>query len=238
MTRGLDRSSDAATNVSSEKTFRTPPRDAIRRRWRGCMLGGAVGDALGAPVEFMSLAEIRERFGPRGIVDFTTAFARPGEITDDTRCAVHGRGLLARTSSRRWMAMNIPCSGFHLTRLASRGDDSTLLDTPATGLADRGRGCRKRVPGHTCLLLSAMPAWRAGTQRQQGLRFAMRVGPSGLFARASRQHDQRARVALRLSAANGGPHPRSSHRQVARAHSLHSWRFLQGMGADKAVNEG
>ena len=34
--------------------------------FRGCLLGGAVGDALGAPVEFMSLEEIRTRFGPRG----------------------------------------------------------------------------------------------------------------------------------------------------------------------------
>lgn len=33
----------------------------------GCMLGGAVGDALGAPVEFLSLDEIRRRFGPDGV---------------------------------------------------------------------------------------------------------------------------------------------------------------------------
>jgi ADP-ribosylglycohydrolase len=35
-----------------------------RDRYRGCLLGGAVGDALGAGVEFMSLAEIRSRYGP------------------------------------------------------------------------------------------------------------------------------------------------------------------------------
>ena len=28
--------------------------------FKGCLLGGAVGDALGAPVEFMALEEIAE----------------------------------------------------------------------------------------------------------------------------------------------------------------------------------
>jgi len=41
--------------------------DAVRERFRGCLLGGAVGDALGAPVEFMGHAEILRRFGAAGI---------------------------------------------------------------------------------------------------------------------------------------------------------------------------
>ena len=44
----------------SESLSIVPPR-------RGCLLGGAVGDALGAPVEFMDIAEIQRRFGPGGI---------------------------------------------------------------------------------------------------------------------------------------------------------------------------
>ena len=95
MTETPRRSLGAAT--ATEKTFRTPPPDPIRRRWRGCLLGGAVGDALGAPVEFMSLAEIHERFGPAGIVDYTTAFDRPGSITDDTQMTLFtAEGLAAR----------------------------------------------------------------------------------------------------------------------------------------------
>ncbi len=48
-----------------------PPRspDAIL----GCLLGGAVGDALGAPVEFLAWAQIRQQFGECGIVDFVPA---------------------------------------------------------------------------------------------------------------------------------------------------------------------
>ena len=38
-----------------------------RERFRGCLLGGAVGDALGAPVEFHTREQILARFGPDGI---------------------------------------------------------------------------------------------------------------------------------------------------------------------------
>jgi ADP-ribosylglycohydrolase len=33
-------------------------------RITGCLLAGAAGDALGAPVEFLPLRAIRERYGP------------------------------------------------------------------------------------------------------------------------------------------------------------------------------
>ena len=37
---------------------------ASRDRFLGCLLGGAVGEALGAAVEFESRAAILETFGP------------------------------------------------------------------------------------------------------------------------------------------------------------------------------
>jgi protein-tyrosine phosphatase len=45
----------------------TPDLGPMLSRIRGCLLGGAVGDALGAPVEFLSLGEIRAKFGPDGV---------------------------------------------------------------------------------------------------------------------------------------------------------------------------
>ena len=36
----------------------------MRSRYQGCLLGGAVGDALGYPVEFMEEDAIRSRYGP------------------------------------------------------------------------------------------------------------------------------------------------------------------------------
>lgn len=37
-----------------------------RGRFRACLLGGAMGDALGGAVEFMSLEATRGQFGPGG----------------------------------------------------------------------------------------------------------------------------------------------------------------------------
>lgn len=56
---------------------------------RGCLYGGAIGDALGAPAEWKFPPEIRERYGE--IVDFVEGWDGPSEIgkgdgryTDDT----------------------------------------------------------------------------------------------------------------------------------------------------------
>jgi ADP-ribosyl-[dinitrogen reductase] hydrolase len=44
--------------------------DSVRfERYRGCLIGGAVDDALGAPVEFMDLPAIQATFGSGGIRD-------------------------------------------------------------------------------------------------------------------------------------------------------------------------
>jgi ADP-ribosylglycohydrolase len=55
-------------------------------RVRGCLLGGAIGDALGAPIEFQSLREIRKHHGTGGITGYVTTWrGKTGLITDDTQ---------------------------------------------------------------------------------------------------------------------------------------------------------
>lgn len=60
-------------------------RERYRARVRGCLLGGAIGDALGAPIEFDTLAVIREDHGPAGLAELIEAFGRRGAVTDDTQ---------------------------------------------------------------------------------------------------------------------------------------------------------
>ena len=64
--------------------------DALyRTRVRGCLLGGAIGDALGAPVEFLSRREILQRSDGAGLREYLPAtFGSSvgfGLITDDTQ---------------------------------------------------------------------------------------------------------------------------------------------------------
>jgi ADP-ribosylglycohydrolase len=54
-------------------------------RFTGCVLAGAVGDALGAPVEFLGIGTIRDRFGPDGTTGYQVEYGGRGTITDDTQ---------------------------------------------------------------------------------------------------------------------------------------------------------
>ena len=49
--------------------------------YRGCLLGGAAGDAMGYPVEFLSAAGIRARYGPAGITEYDLDGAPRGSRT-------------------------------------------------------------------------------------------------------------------------------------------------------------
>ena len=79
-----------------DSTDQNPPEtyEMLNHKWsahikedqfRGCMLGGAVGDALGAPIEFMTLAAIKTKFESNGITEFAPAYGKTGAITDDTQ---------------------------------------------------------------------------------------------------------------------------------------------------------
>lgn len=58
----------------------------IRDIIRGAMFGVAVGDALGAPLEFMSAESIQQQYGTvREMIGGGWLNLRPGEITDDTQ---------------------------------------------------------------------------------------------------------------------------------------------------------
>jgi ADP-ribosylglycohydrolase len=62
------------------------PRDILDAVY-GCLIGGAVGDAMGAPTEGLLYTEIREKFGRvTGLLPHKVSYTRgqPGNFTDDT----------------------------------------------------------------------------------------------------------------------------------------------------------
>lgn len=139
-------------------------------RFRGSLLAGAVGDALGAPVEGASLDEILARHGPSGVTGMVEGRGALGSITDDTQMTLFtAEGLL-----RAWVrgALKGIChpptvvdhayARWHHTqgercarweKWNEDGYDGWLVAQPELH--------HRRGPGNTCL--SAMRASRAGT---------------------------------------------------------------------------
>jgi ADP-ribosylglycohydrolase len=63
------------------------------------MLAGAVGDALGAPIEFNSIDDIRKRHGQDGLADYA---GDRGKVTDDTQMALFTlEGLIRAHAGQR-----------------------------------------------------------------------------------------------------------------------------------------
>lgn len=162
----------------------------LRSRFRGCLLGGAVGDALGAPVEFMRTDEIRRSFGAEGV----TGYVRDGIglITDDTQMTLFTAEGLIRAHVR-WLERGI-CHPPSVVRRAYMRWLHTQGETPEAGepdsylsgwLIEQPELHLRRAPGMTCL--SALRAGGQGTPDRpmngsRGCGGVMRVAPVGLFA--------------------------------------------------------
>ncbi|BCG46387.1 ADP-ribosyl-[dinitrogen reductase] glycohydrolase [Citrifermentans bremense] len=74
-----------------------PTKDEVISRARGAFLGLAVGDALGAPAEFLTRMEIEQKFGVlKEMVGGGWLRLKPGQVTDDTEMSLCiGRALAA-----------------------------------------------------------------------------------------------------------------------------------------------
>ncbi|MEV8098081.1 ADP-ribosylglycohydrolase family protein [Kitasatospora sp. NPDC085879] len=133
---------------------------AYRARVRGCLLGGAIGDALGNPIEMKSMVTVEAEYGPTGITGLVPdREGVVGRITDDTQMTLFtAEGWLQ--SYRRIMAKGISGAETAIVK------DAYLrwLDTqqhaappPADGLRHRIGQLRheqwlyaRRAPGRAC----------------------------------------------------------------------------------------
>jgi ADP-ribosylglycohydrolase len=163
----------------------SPTPAAVRARFEGCLLGGAVGDALGAAVEFLSRAGIEARFGPRGITRYAPAYGGLGRITDDTQMTLFtAEGLL-----RAWVCGKAPVdypevvAHAYLRWLATQGERSALPVDETGWLFQHPDLHNLRAPGNTCLaaLRNMRQPGAAARNDSKGCGGVMRVAPVGLF---------------------------------------------------------
>lgn len=69
--------------------------------FKGCFLGGAVGDALGASVKFMSIDQIRSKFGEKGLTGYDEDRRYPGTVSDNTQTTLFTAEGLILSKIRR-----------------------------------------------------------------------------------------------------------------------------------------
>ena len=104
---GGDRSLASRLRGDLSLTSRTRGDLSLTSRIRGSLLGGALGDALGAPIEFMRWPAIRAKWGARGLTHFEPAYGAigaigaRGAITDDTQMTLFTVEGLIRAEVRR-----------------------------------------------------------------------------------------------------------------------------------------
>lgn len=187
--------------TDTEQTKKTPEAEkkAAESRLsaiRGCIFGGAVGDALGYPVEFLDEEMILEKYGQDGITAYETArgsamaqisddtqmtlFTANGLLVGDTRGAMRGirerpSAYVAKayqdwlkTQERSMQEVN------QNQRYTEAGGTSWLLDVPEL--------YARRAPGNTCL--SALEEGtefedyiKAARNHSKGCGGVMRVAP-------------------------------------------------------------
>lgn len=170
---------------------RIPPT-AVRDRYQGCLLGGAVGDALGAPVEFLRRAEILERFGQRGIVDFAPAYGKVGAITDDTQMMLFtAEGVLRAYVRGMLRGICHQPSVIHkayLRWLYTQGElSASETDIHLSGwLIQQKELFSLRAPGRTCIgaLRSNPEIGKPALNDSKGCGGVMRVAPIGMLFHA------------------------------------------------------
>ena len=157
--------------------------------FRGCLLGGAAGDALGYAVEFESEGRIFSRFGEKGITEYalTNGCAR---ISDDTQMTLFtAAGLLAGEARKAAQSLPDPyrdaIRDSYLDWLRTQRENFPPKEKPlASWLLNVPELFSPRAPGGTCL--AALQAGGQGTtekpaNNKKGCGGVMRVAPIGLY---------------------------------------------------------
>ena len=163
-------------------------------RVKGCLLGGALGDALGYPIEFLSLEEIKRKYGPYGLEDFDLSHYDKALVSDDTQMTLFTvNGILVGETKNAYNNSNDKLvTGVYysyLDWLTTQGErkvchnpsrkDSWLLDVPELH--------HRRAPGNTCLSSlrrggeASYYSLNEPFNNSKGCGAVMRIAPIGLI---------------------------------------------------------
>ena len=163
--------------------------NTLQDRIRGSLIGGAIGDALGYPVEFIdSLERIQAHYGERGITrldvrwtEVDSASVGKAVISDDTQMTLYtANGILNAKRQKIGMRYGI-CLAYiewYLTQIGKKSGkykDCWIARLPELN--------KRRAPGNTCISsLWDIYSGREPINNSKGCGGVMRIAPIPLYA--------------------------------------------------------
>ena len=181
---------------------------------KGCLIGGAVGDALGTSVEFLRWNDIKRHYGDSGIqgleMDFEQGLAL---ISDDTQMSLFTANGLLMYDTYKALFKDVPAPEQCIYK-AYRDwyhcqCSSGIPKDNRSWLSDLQEMHERRAPGNTCL--SALRTGEAGSiekpiNHSKGCGGIMRVAPVALWGAGKLSIEDTDMLAAQAAAVTHG-HP-------------------------------
>ncbi|MCS7202657.1 MAG: ADP-ribosylglycohydrolase family protein [Dictyoglomus sp.] len=164
-------------------------KSELLKKFRGCLIGGAIGDALGYPVEFLKREEILKIYGNEGITDLIVKDNSNSEFSDDTQMTLFtAEGILIfenyKIINSSYVDHKKVMYHSYLRWLYTQGFPLKNFEEINVGFLIKIRELYKiKAPGKTCI--SALSSGKMGTldnpiNNSKGCGGVMRIAPCGL----------------------------------------------------------
>ncbi len=161
-------------------------------KYRGCLLGGAAGDALGYAIEFDREEAIAARYGSHGIRDYHLDERGLAPFSDDTQMTLYtANSLLCSLAALSAHAMVSPAAlaayapaqmaQFYVEWMYTQVSPFPLAE-PKAWISSLPELFASRAPGVTCMnACEAMASGAKAVNNSKGCGGIMRMAPVGLI---------------------------------------------------------
>jgi len=218
-------------------------------KFRGCLFGGAVGDALGYSVEFLNIDQILEKYGKSGITEYDL-INNAALISDDTQMTLFtANGLLIGATRGSMRGISGPPSGYcdrcyQAWYITQNGDYDSWkqsvedINEEYPWLIRIPELHHRRSPGNT--VLSALASGKSGTinnpiNDSKGCGGLMRIAPVGIYFETT-YIDKICLYAAEIAALTHG-HDLGYIPAAALSYILHNIMYNKNAGLEKIITD-
>jgi len=168
-------------------------KDQLQDKCRGSLVGGAIGDALGYPIEFIySFEEIRVKYGEEGLTEYDKSYPWLEDylrhykalFSDDTQMTLYTVEGLIESSKRGQPLLSTICNAYIAWYGPQIGKKVRInYDSKLSKIDELNQ---RRAPGNTCLTaLNDIYNGHEPHNASKGCGGIMRIAPIGIYGAAN-----------------------------------------------------